>query len=73
MNKLIRTVKTFRTAKKLLAPATTVFEVTTYGYRQDGSVSSNIISDRVFEVYAGSFDCYPKELRKTQKAQLFKG
>lgn len=70
-NKLLRTVRTRKKAKELLSKGNvTVFEKTTYGYRHDKTVSSNLIQDIEFQVFDGIFYNYQLPLRENQKAEL---
>lgn len=71
-NKLLRKVKRARTARKILAQGNvTVFEVTTCGRKDDGSLRKNYIIDRTYEVYQGSLASYPNTLSDNQWAEHF--
>lgn len=67
-NKLIRKVKRLRTAESLANDSTTIFLITTFGYRQNGEVLKNLIRDRTYEVYSGNFIEYQHFIGKNQTA-----
>lgn len=66
MNKLLRTVKLERTARKLITSNTTVFMKKTYGYKQNGEVSRVLVNDVTYEIYEGFFYGYQQALRENQ-------
>lgn len=71
--KLIKTVKREETGVKFISSRkepSSMFMITRYGYRVDGSLSSNIIQERRFEIFDQLLTEYPKELLKNEKAQL---
>jgi hypothetical protein len=66
-NKLLRTVKRIRTARKILAAKNvSIFQKTIHGYRQNGEVSSNVIQARFYEVYEGEFYNYQGLLKNNE-------
>ena len=71
MNRLLRKVKKLRTIKRNYLPeGITVFRRTLHGYKQDGSVSSNIIRDYDYEVYIGKFYVYQQPLKENESVEL---
>lgn len=55
----------------LLSPDVTIFKKTTFGYRQDKTVSRNIIKDIEYQVFKGRLVDYPGSKKENETLELF--